>query len=186
MARDRIVADPTLTIFETMLATDKGEVSPPMAAWLGTLPPQTERQLYAGGWAPAQGQTREDYRRSYRALQRLVGRLHAAGVPIVAGTDGSGFELVRELELYVEAGMSTADALQTATLAPARLVGADSTTGSIGAGKEADLLLVSGDASRDLGVLRQAEWVLSDGRLIEAPALRAAIGLRTGEQGSGR
>ena len=61
--------------------------------------------------------------------------MHQAGVPIVAGTDGSGIELVRELEIYVEAGMTPAEALATATIAPARLVGADKTTGSIAVGK---------------------------------------------------
>ena len=97
-----------------------------------------------------------------------------------AGTDGSGFELVRELELYVAAGMSTAEALQTATLMPARLVGVDKETGSITAGKEADLVLINGDPSEDIGALRQAEWVMSDGRLMEVQALREAVGLRAG------
>jgi hypothetical protein len=41
--------------------------------------------------------------------------LHDAGVPIVAGTDGYGLEIVRELELCVQAGFSNAEALQTAT-----------------------------------------------------------------------
>ena len=69
-------------------------------------------------------------------MMQLARRLHEAGVPIVAGTDGGGLELVRELELYVDAGFTPAQALQTATIAPARLVGAGAATGSIAVGKE--------------------------------------------------
>lgn len=47
-------------------------------------------------------------------------------MPIVAGTDGEGLEIVRELELYVEAGCTPAEALQTATINPAQLVNAES------------------------------------------------------------
>ena len=53
--------------------------------------------------------------------------MHKAGVPIVAGTDGAGIELVRELEIYVEAGMTPAEALAAATIVPARLVRQDAT-----------------------------------------------------------
>jgi imidazolonepropionase-like amidohydrolase len=56
-----------------------------------------------------------------------------------------GLELVRELELYVEGGMTPAEALATATIAAARNVHIDNRTGSIAPGKEADLLLVDGD-----------------------------------------
>ncbi len=44
-------------------------------------------------------------------MVELVGALHKAGVTIVAGTDGQGIELVRELELYKKAGFTQAEAL---------------------------------------------------------------------------
>ena len=75
-------------------------------------------------------------------------------MPIVAGTDGSGLEIVRELELYVDAGMTPGEALATATIVPANLVGAGKTTGSITVGKVADLVLVEGDPSLHIGDLR--------------------------------
>ena len=78
----------------------------------------------------------------------MSAKLRRAGVPIVAGTDGYGMELVRELELYVDGGLTPAEALATATIAPARNVKADNRTGSIAVGKEADLLLVDGDPSQ--------------------------------------
>jgi imidazolonepropionase-like amidohydrolase len=102
--------------------------------------------------------------------------MHKAGVPIVAGTDGSGLELVRELELYVLAGFTPEEALAAATIAPARNVGADKTTGSIEVGKVADLVLVEGDPSRSIGDLRNTRTVMMGGKLMDADALRASSG----------
>lgn len=176
MAADRIVSDPTLVAFEASYITDPGEVAPAYVAFLGTLPPIVERGARSGGWVPPADLTRADYRASFAKMVEMVEAMNRAGVPIVAGTDGSGMEIIRELELYVSAGMSTAQALQTATLRPARLVGADNATGSIAVGKEADMVLVDGDVSTDIGALRRTIWVMTDGRLIDADALREAVG----------
>lgn len=111
-------------------------------------------------------------------LVQLVGRMHRAGVPIVAGTDGSGLELVHELELYGQAGFTPAEALAAATIVPARLVGRDKETGSIAVGKAADLVLVSGDPSRTIGDLRHTELVLMDGKMMEEAGLRHAVGVQ--------
>ena len=120
--------------------------------------------------------TRADYRASWAKMVQLLGKMHKAGVPIVAGTDGAGIELVRELEIYVEAGMTPAEALATATIVPAKLVGQDKKTGSIKAGKVADLVLVEGDPSKRIGDLRQTRVVMLDGKLLDADALRTAAG----------
>jgi hypothetical protein len=60
--------------------------------------------------------TRADYRASWAKMVEILNRMHKAGVPIVAGTDGVGVELVRELEIYVEAGFTPAEALAAAAL----------------------------------------------------------------------
>jgi imidazolonepropionase-like amidohydrolase len=123
------------------------------------------------------GLTREDYRRSFAKMVDLVGKIHQAGVRIVAGTDGYGLELVRELELYQQAGLSNAQALQTATINPARMTGMADRTGSIAPGKTADIILVEGDVSKDLANLRQVDIVFLDGYRLSGEALREASGL---------
>ena len=140
------------------------------------MPPTTERNFRAGGFKVPEGLTRADYRASFKKMVALLSALHKAGVPIVAGTDGSGLELIRELELYVQAGLTPAEALQTATIAAGRLVKADRVTGSIAVGKEADLVLVDGDPSKRIGDLRRTQWVMSDGKLMNADSLRAGAG----------
>ena len=135
-----------------------------------------ERSLKTGGYPLFGEVTREDFEKSYQKMLKLIGKLNEAGVPIVAGTDGWGIELVREIEIYEQAGMSKAQALQTATINPARLVGIDDRTGSIAVGKEADLVLVEGDVSAELGALRRVHTVISDGYVMDGNKLRAAAG----------
>jgi len=170
------IVDPTLVIFETMLTMDGGEPAPAYVPYMGIISPVLDRQFRAGGYPLADGFTREDYRKSYGKMVELVQSLHKAGVPMVAGTDGWGIEVVREIELYNKAGFSTAEALQSATIVPARMVGADKRTGSIAVGKEADVMLVDGDVSKDLGALRRVVTVVSDGYVMDAGALRKAAG----------
>lgn len=176
MAARKITVDPTLVAFEGLYVPENGDLSAAYAPFVGTLPPVVERSFRQGGFTVPEGLTRADYRRSFAKLQELVGVLHRAGVPIVAGTDGSGIEIVRELELYVEAGLTPAQALASATIATARLVGADSHVGSIAVGMNADLVLVDGDPSRNIGDLRHTRLVMMGGKLMDADALRAAGG----------
>jgi len=163
-------------IFEGSFLNDKPALAPAFKPYEGTLPAVTERGLKTGGYPLFGDVTRDDFRKSYEKMVALIGKLNEAGVPIVAGTDGWGLELVREIEIYEQAGMSKAQALQTATINPARLVGIADRTGSITKGKEADMLLVDGDVSADLGALRRVHTVVSDGYVMDGNELRAAAG----------
>lgn len=168
--------DPTLVIFEGNFLSEGGTTMPAYVPYVGIISPVVDRSFKAGGYPLVEGYTRADYAKSYAKMVELLRKLHEAGVPVVAGTDGWGIEIVRELELYETAGFSKAEALQAATIVPARLVGADQRTGSIEVGKEADLVLVDGDVSRDLGALRRVVTVVSDGYVMDGDALRKAAG----------
>ena len=176
LAERRIASDPTMVAFEGLYVPEMGDLSPAFSPFVGTLPPATERGFRLGGFAVPKDLTRADYRASFEKMKTLLAAMHRAKVPIVAGTDGFGLELVRELEIYVEAGLTPADALATATLEAAKLVGVEKRTGSIEVGKAADLVLVEGDPAKRIGDLRQTRVVMLDGRLMEADALRTAAG----------
>jgi imidazolonepropionase-like amidohydrolase len=120
--------------------------------------------------------TRADYRASWAKMVQILNKMHQAGVPIVAGTDGSGLEIVHELEIYEQAGFTPAETLAAATIVPARLVGQDTNTGSIKVGKAADLALVEGDPEKTIGDLRQTRVVMLDGKMLDADALRQSVG----------
>ncbi len=111
-------------------------------------------------------------------IQEFVRSVYAAGVRVIAGTDGphsclpAGSALLLELEELVAAGLTPHDAIATATVNAAREVGADS-LGTIEAGKVADVILVAGDPSIDITALRRVKAVVARGRLYQRPALDA-------------
>jgi imidazolonepropionase-like amidohydrolase len=176
LAERHIYSDPTMVAFESLYVPENGDLSPSYAPFVGTLPPATERTFRSGGFQVPKDLTRADYRKSWAKMVDLLARMHKAGVPIAAGTDGSGIEIIHELEIYREAGFTPAEALAAATIVPARLVGVDRTTGSIMPGKAADLVLVEGDPEARIGDLRQTRIVVMDGKLMDADALRIAAG----------
>jgi imidazolonepropionase-like amidohydrolase len=176
MAKHKTVSDPTMVVAEGIYTAENGKVDAAYTPYLGTLPPTMERSFKQGGFTIPKDLSRADYRKSFETMLALVGAMHKAGIPIVAGTDSSGLELVRELELYVLSGLSPEEALASATMIPASLVGAESRTGSITVGKAADLVLVEGDPSKRIGDLRNTRLVVMDGKLMDADALRKAAG----------
>jgi imidazolonepropionase-like amidohydrolase len=99
-------------------------------------------------------------------------RFHQAGAKIAMGTD-MGLdpymgENSRELELYVELGMTPMEALLTATKNAADALHLSKEIGTIEAGKSADIIAVAGDPSRDVRVLQPREnikLVMKEGRV---------------------
>ncbi|MES2135832.1 MAG: amidohydrolase family protein [Pseudomonadota bacterium] len=177
LGKRHTIIDPTLSVWEPLMTSDGTTISPEYAPYADIAPPSVARSWKISGYPLFGGLTRDDFRKSFDKMVGLVTRLHQAGVPIVAGTDGYGLELVRELELYQQAGLTNAAALQTATIVPARMTGMADRTGSIARGKTADIILVDGDVSKDLRNLRHVETVFLDGYRLDGAALREASGL---------
>lgn len=176
LAERKTIIDPTISVWEGSLTSDGSETLPAYAPFAEISPPAVSRSWKIGGYPLFDGLTREDFKASFAKMVGVIGRLHKAGVRIVAGTDGYGLELVRELELYLQAGLTNEEALQTATIVPARMTGMDDRFGSIEAGKSASLILVDGDASKDMAALRRITTVFLDGYRLNADELRAASG----------
>ena len=101
-----------------------------------------------------------------------VKQLARAGVPILAGTDSPnpgtahGASMHRELELLVEAGLTPVEALAAATSVPAGEFGLND-RGRIARGKRADLVLVSGDPTKDIFSTRDIVAVWKDGTRVD-------------------
>ncbi len=101
-----------------------------------------------------------------------IGRLHAAGVTVLAGTDAGnagtahGVSMHGELALLVRAGLTPAQALRAATAAPAKVFGL-SDRGRIAPGLRADLILVDGDPTRDITATRAIATVWKNGYAVD-------------------
>ena len=109
--------------------------------------------------------------------QEITRRMHEAGVPIVVGTDIAGrhvlpgFSVHDEMALLVEAGLSPLEALQAATIEPARLLSVAGAHGTVEPGKAADLVLLEGDPLADVRNVGKVSAVVLRGRLLEREAL---------------
>ena len=101
----------------------------------------------------------------------IVRKLHAAGVPLLAGTDTPagvdvtpGISLHLELQRFVAAGLTPLEALQTATINPARFLGKSSDLGSVERGRIADLLILRANPLEAIANTRAIAGVVADGR----------------------
>ena len=101
----------------------------------------------------------------------VVKAMHDAGIPFLAGTDTasgvyvfSGFSLHEELQRFVAAGFTPMEALQTATLNPAKFLGMDDRLGTIEKGKAADLVLLDANPLDDIRNTQKIAAVVANGR----------------------
>jgi imidazolonepropionase-like amidohydrolase len=118
---------------------------------------------------------RKDY--FARNLQ-IVGAMHRAGVPFLAGTDTApgiyimpGFSLHDELANFVEAGFTPMESLQTATSNPAKFLRTQASSGSVESGKIADLVMLAANPLDDIRNTRKINLVIAHGRLFDRAAL---------------
>jgi hypothetical protein len=177
LAKKQVVVDPTLSTFEFIRHRD-GEMSNVFGPVADHFPPARRRGLLSAEMdVPAEKAA--TYDRSFRKMVEFVGRLYRAGVPIVAGTDElPGFTLHRELEFYVEAGMTPAQALQVATRNGATYTRTSAERGRIAPGMLADLVLVDGDPTTDISAVRKVALVITRGYAISPSAVYEALGVR--------
>jgi len=118
-------------------------------------------------------EARATYREFYRKGLALTAAAHRAGVGILVGTDYivAGADVHRELEQLVLAGLTPAEALHAATLAPAQYFGLDARYGTVAAGKVADLLLLGANPLSDIRNTWLIESVVFNGNLYDREAL---------------
>jgi len=107
-------------------------------------------------------------RRKSENLMRMVG----IGVQVVAGSDGIGLgnsaQLIRTMELMVEAGMDPLQVIASATSTAAKAMKMDHLFGTITEGLEADIITVEGDPSSDISRLRSPTMIIQAGKVVRS------------------
>jgi len=115
---------------------------------------------------------KDTYPDVFTGLKRTLKKLHGAGVNIAAGTDSGtpgvviGKGLHKELELMVEAGISSIEAIIAGTRNAADNMAKASELGTIESGKLADVIAVSGDPLKDIRNTREIRLVIKDGEIL--------------------
>jgi imidazolonepropionase-like amidohydrolase len=176
LRKHNTVIDPTMALMEFMrrpadVPADKVEPGVDHVA------PELREQLINGGLPPERAATGQKIVQDELAI---IGALHRAGVRIVAGTDQTvpGFSLYREIELYNQAGFTTMEALQAATIVPARVMNADRDSGSIEVGKRADFDILDANPLENIHNIRSVRSVVANGVLFESAPLWESVGFK--------
>ena len=108
---------------------------------------------------------------------RSIKQMHALSVPILAGTDLgnpfviAGFSLHDELELFVKAGLTPLQALQTATINPSKFLKTTDSLGTIKKGNLADLVLLDENPLENINNTRKIAAVIINGQFLDRKAL---------------
>jgi hypothetical protein len=177
LRQHKTVIDPTVATFEGTFVAQQGKI-PTGEEWIvQRLPVQAQRSFLTGG-LPMAGKE-ELYRRSFDKMLSLLRSLQDAKVTLVAGTDAlAGLMLDRELELFVKGGLTPADALRDATIVPARAMKLDKKTGTIAAGKTADLAIVDGDPLANIADVRKTVTTVRGGVVYSSKDVFDVVGVR--------
>ncbi|HEU5468083.1 MAG TPA: amidohydrolase family protein [Steroidobacteraceae bacterium] len=178
LAERQTVIDATMATFEGTWNQKPGDMDPSLAAIADHVPFATQR-AWRNNSTDVSGGRLEVYRASWKRMMEFLGRLHAAGVPLVAGTDSlAGFMLHRELELYVQAGVPPGEAVRIATENGARYAGVLADRGTVERGKRADLIRVDGDPTKNISDIRKVSYVLKDGTGFAPAEIYESFGIR--------
>lgn len=128
------------------------------------------------------GDTQETRKKFIDKELEVVQLLHKAGVPFLAGTDTPpgvyifpGFSLHEELQRFVAAGFTPLEALQTATLNPARFFGMQEQLGAIEQGQFADLVFLDGNPLDDISNTQKISGVMLNGRFLNRSDLQKIL-----------
>lgn len=113
---------------------------------------------------------------------KLLAGSDPTGVGFVVGGDLAGYGFQHELELLVEAGFTPLEALHIATASNAEFLGQSAHIGSITPGKQADVVVILGDPSKNISDIEKVETVFKDGVGYDPEKLkqsvRGMVGLR--------
>jgi len=166
------ILDPTVALFETFFNTKPLDQLEP---GIDHLPPQLREALDTH---PATGDKAAIANARWQTVMATLRALHAAGIPIVAGTDQAipGYSLHREIELYVEAGFTPLEALQAATIVAARALGVENESGTLEVGKRGDVLLLNADPLADIHNTRAVWRTVAAGAVYDPVPLWKSVG----------
>lgn len=181
MAKQRTFYDPTLSVgeaFQDFAAGKTDLLKRSLVQQVG--PPDllrgTEEALHSSD-TEAMRKSLGQYPIDMAVAIDNLKRAHEHGVLLVTGSDAGNLLVIHgptvqhEMQLWVQAGIPPAVALQAATLNAARLLRADNRIGSVRAGNDADLLVVDGNPLEDITATERISLVVFKGERIDRTEL---------------
>lgn len=168
------VVDPTIGVYEMTYRPVNEDIKIMEPNYFNL--PLPLQQLFTTMGLPADAAKK--YLPMYESMKTLVKTLYDNGITVVAGTDMGfpGYSVPRELELYVQAGLTPMQAIQAATITPALVMQMDKTTGSIKAGKKADLIILDANPFSEIRNIRKVHTVIKEGQEYNPHILHKMVG----------
>jgi Amidohydrolase family len=186
LVKHHVAITSTLPVFEG----EAGGGRPPIRQQaLDAMTPQAREAFFYMRQRPASLPTpKTDGAMLFKRDMELERAFVAAGGLLIAGPDPTGYGDVvpgfadqREIELLVEAGFSPQEAIKIATLNGAVYLGKEKQIGSITAGKNADLVVIKGDPSKQISDVENVEIVFKDGIGYDSRKLQDSVKGHYGE-----
>jgi imidazolonepropionase-like amidohydrolase len=171
--KNRTVVDPTLVAFRSYVeGVDPATPPDPRSRYVAL----SLRKEWEKTFKPVSPEDLAGLKATLAELREVVRQMNRAGVTLVAGSDIAGprvpgFGLHDELILLVESGLTPMQALQAATLTPARVLNKATDLGSIEVGKVADLILLDANPLDDIRHTQRIRAVVVNGKLLDRAAL---------------
>jgi len=166
--------DPTIALYELTWHAD----NEPMATFepgIKRVAPELAQSLNISGLPAFYASA---FHKTLDSAYAAIAALRKAGVPIVVGTDQGvpGFSVYREIELFVRGGMTPMEAIQSATIVPARVMKLDREVGTVEAGKRADLIILDENPLDAIANIRTVKTVVAKGQIYDSAKLWRAAG----------
>jgi hypothetical protein len=156
--------DTTAVILERLMLSRAGEVNPGDQAYLSHMPIGYQRYRKRTFVPLDQPTDDAEYHAAFDTLLGVVQTLYRNGIRLLPGTDDeTGFTLLRELELYVKAGIPESVVLGMASYGSAGYLGQTGELGNIAPGQYADFFLVPGNPLEDISAVREIRLVSRGG-----------------------
>jgi imidazolonepropionase-like amidohydrolase len=179
--KNRTWVCPTLMLYHSVSFRDEEDLAnDPRLKYMPLSTKDSWKNDVYVAWATRE--MRADHKKLCDKHLAIVGAMSRAGVGLLAGTDTTGvpycfpgFGLHDELALFVQAGLSPLEALQTATYNAAKCLGKLDSMGTIEQGKIADLVLLDANPLQDIRNTKRIAAVVFGGKIFQRAALQKML-----------
>ena len=179
MQQQHIAIDPTAVILERLMLSRAHQINEAEKPYLSHMPISYQRfrkRTFISNLSP---ELDKQYQLAFDKILDVLGLMQQRGILVLPGTDdGTGFALLRELELYVRAGFTPAQALRSSTWDSANYLQQSEQLGSIETGKRADFVLLKDNPLQDISAIRSSRMVVKDQFFYFPAEIYQALGVK--------
>ena len=175
LKNNKIVIDPTLIIAERALTQLPGQLAKAYAPVKDIIPIDLRREAEES-WYYGEDTNVQKYSATWQKTKEMLLALYKGGVTLVVGTDSDKGALLREMEIYSEAGIPNPDILRMTTYVPASVHGKENEYGNVKEGLVANLILLDANPLENISNIRKLNLVFKNGKAYDPKKIKQEYG----------